>query len=460
MEQLSKGQIIKETVRIAGPVMMESLMASTVMMINTAMVGRLDNPYAVAIVGVNAAPSWMLNSIPMGLCVGATVMVARSIGAGDKEKANKYARQTVGGIFLLASVLSIAMFFLSQVVPVWVNADEMIRTDASLYLRILSLSIVPNFIGFACSGMLRGSGNTKTPMLAGLMTNIITMSLNFFLLYDFHEMTIFGRDISIQGAGLGVHGAAVSTAVAQLCFGIFMISRVIGKKQKIRVDLRRVLKFDWETLRPMLKVGIPAMGERLTISFGQVMYATTINGIGPIQTAAHSLAVQIESLAFMPANALSVSATTLVGQSLGAKNIKNANAYAKTVLAFAAGVGVLCFFAFWFAPAPLIGLLSNNTYIIAEGAAALRVMAPVEPLFCMLIVINGILRGGGDTHFALYAGIAGMWGVRLAAAWYAVNILGWGLVGAWVGMALDIVVRFTIMFIRYMRKKWLNVDAI
>jgi len=450
---------IRETFRIAGPVMVESLMASTVMMINTAMVGALGRD-ASATVGVNSAPSWLLNSIPMGLCVGSTVMVARSIGAGNREKANDVANQTVGGIFILAVVVSIAMFFISQYIPALVNADPVIRGDAALYLRTVSLTIVPNFIGFACSGMLRGAGNTKTPMFAGLMTNVITMSLNFMLIYESLGFTVFGREFTLPRAGLGVQGAAVSTAIAQVIFGIFMLTRVLGKNKSLTVTFNKVFKFSREILRPIFKVGIPAMGERLTITFGQVMYASTVNSISATATSAHHIAVQIESLAFMPANALSVSATTLVGQSLGAKDKDKALGYANTTLLFSIIIGVVCFFAFFFFPAPLINLFIDDMRVVEMGAGAMRIMAPVEPMFCMLMVITGILRGAGDTKFALYAGIAGMWGIRLGAAYAAVNWFGMDLRGAWIGMALDIIVRFTIMFVRYKRMKWLTTEEI
>jgi len=439
--------------------MAENLMASAVGMINTAMVGVLGRG-ASATVGVNSAPAWVLNSIPMGLCVGSTVMVARSIGAGDREKANNTANQTVGGIFLLALAVSITMFFISSYIPGLINADPLIWDDAAAYLRVLSLAIVPNFLGFACSGMLRGAGNTKTPMFAGLLTNIVTVSLNFMLIYESLEFNILGTGFVLPRAGLGIQGAAVSTAIAQTLFGLFMLSCVFGRNQKIRCSPRKIFLFSWDTLRPVLKVGLPAMGERLTISMGQMMYASTVNSLGETATSAHHIAVQVESIGFMPANALSVTATTLVGQSLGAKEKEDARKYANTTMVCAIIVGTLCFFAFFFAAVPLIGLFINDGDVIGTGASALRVMAPVQPFFCMLIVINGILRGGGDTHFALYAGLAGMWGIRLGAAYAAVNLLGWGLAGAWAGMGADILVRFTIMFIRYRRKKWLNINEI
>ena len=455
----SKFGSFKETFKVAGPVLVESLAASTVGMINTAMVGSLGRT-ATAIVGVNSSPMWVLNSIPMGLAVGSTVLIARSIGAGERKKANDVATQTLGGMLLLALMISATLFFASSYIPALVQADPNIWDDAGAYLRILSLSIVPQFLGLTCSAMLRGAGNTKTPMFAGLMVNVVTVCMNFMLIYEPLALDFLGLSFILPRAGLGVTGAAVSTAAAQVLFGIFMLFMVCSKKQKIPVSLSRIFAVKWDTIRPILKVGLPAMGERMTISVGQVLYQTTVNSLGELASAAHHIAVQVESIAFMPAFALSIASTTLVGQSLGAKNTVKAQGYANTTLFLGAAVGLLCSFLFFFMPTQLVGIFIDDPYVISYGASALRVIAPVEPFFCMLIVINGILRGGGDTAFAFLAGLAGMWGVRIGSAYAAVNLMGWGLTGAWIGMAADIMTRFIIMFLRYRRKKWLNTDEI
>jgi Na+-driven multidrug efflux pump len=107
-----------------------------------------------------------------------------------------------------------------------------------------------------------------------------------------------------------------------------------------------------------------------------------------------------------------------------------------------------------------MGLFIRDHEVITAGASVLRLIAPIEPFFCLMMVITGILRAGGDTRFPLFAGICGMWGIRLGVAYIAVNFLGWGLIGAWIGMAADIMVRFTILAFRYGRMKWLNTDEI
>lgn len=458
MEGVKTGSL-RSTFRVAWPVLVESLAASTVGMINTAMVGSLGRT-ATAIVGVNTTPTWVLNSIPMGLAVGSTVLVARNIGAGNRAKANEVATQTLGGMFILAVILSVTMFFVSQYIPALIQADPLIVDDAAFYLRILSLAIVPQFMGLTCSALLRGAGNTKTPMLAGLMVNVVTMSMNFMLIYEPLAINAFGSVLTLPRAGLGVMGAAVSTATAQLIFGLFMLRRLVSKRQNITVKISRIFILSRDVLRPSLKVGLPAMGERLTISVGMVFYQATVNSLGELASAAHFIAIQIESLAFMPAFALSIAATTLVGQSLGAKDIASAKSYAKTTMLLGAAVGLVCTVLFFFLPTPLMSLFTYDAGVIEAGASALRVMAPVEPFFCMLIVINGILRGGGDTVFAFFAGIVGMWGVRIGSAYAAVNLLELGLAGAWLGMAADILTRFVIMFLRYRRKKWINTDEI
>ena len=450
----------RETFRIAGPVLVENLMASMVTMINTAMVGSLGRA-ASATVAVNSSPIGVLSSIPMGLGVGSMVMVARYIGAGKRDKADDVANQTLGGTFLMALILgSMMTLFASRHIPRLINVDPAIRDNAVIYLRIVSLGIIPNFIGLACSATLRGTGNTKTPMLAGLMTNVIIVILNFILLFEPLKLNLGFFSITLPRPALGVMGAAISTVVAQTIFGLYLLSVICGKNQMIRVSLKKIFTIKWETLRPVLKVGLPAVGERLTISIGQVMYQTTVNSLGAAASSAHHIATQIESMSFMPGHAFGVAATALVGRNLGAKDKEAAQKYANTSLAFGLGIGLICFIVFTVFPRPLMGLFIKDAEVIGFGTSALRLIAPVEPFFCVLIVITGILRGGGDTQFALIAGLVGMWGIRIGLAYFAVNVLQLSLVGAWIGMAADIMARFVIMFLRYRHKKWLNTEEI
>lgn len=445
---------LKQTFIVAWPVIVENIMQSAVNMVDAAMVGSLG-PGATAAVAVNSSPSWILNSFPMGLAVGSTVLVARNIGAGDRAKANSVASQSLGAMLIFSAVICLIMQFAAGYIPALLNADPAIRQDAAAYLRIISFAIIPHFCGLTCAGMLRGSGNTRAPMAAAVMTNIINVCLNFMLIFEPLKIDLKGLSFTLPRAGMGVRGAAVATAIAQVFSGLCMVAFIMSKRQKITASPRKLFAIKKDVLLNILKIGVPAWGERVTISLGQAFYQSIINGVSLVASAAHYIATVSESISYMTANAFSAAATTLVGQSLGAKNKEKARSYAGTVLFCAFIVGLICFIVLFFFPETLLGIFTPDKEVIAAGAKALRVMAPIEPFACLLIAITGILRGGGDTGFAFVAGLVGMWTIRLTTAYVTVNIMGMGLVGAWIGMGADITIRFVIMLARYRRKKWL-----
>lgn len=432
-------------------------MVSAVSMVNVAMVGSLG-PAATAAVAVNSAPMWLLNSFPLGLSVGGTVLVARNVGAGDRLGANDAASQTLGAGVIFSSLIFLIMLFLSGQVPAILNTDPEIRQIAGTYLQIVSLSIIFHFSGLVCAGILRGSGNTKTPMFIALLTNVLNICSNFFLIFPTRTISLAGQTFTLPGAGLGVIGASISTACAQTLSGIILILIVCGKNQPVRVNIKRIFKIKKDTLLAILKIGVPAVGERVTINLGQVFYQKIVNALGTAATAAHYVATTAESISYMPANAFSTAATTLVGQSLGAKDKEKARKFAKTNIYCGVAIGIFCMFVLFLLPKYLVRIFSPDAEVIELGVSVLRVIAPVEPFFCLLIVITGVLRGGGDTKFAFIAGLCGMWGIRLATSHIATNIFGLGLVGAWLGMGADIMVRAAIMYFRYRRKRWLETD--
>ncbi len=446
----------KRTLDIAGPCIFENIMVSIVSFVDTIMVGSLG-AVATAAVAINASPIWFLNNLPVMLAVGGMAMSARFVGAKDLTSANKLATQTMSIGFAFSAAVMLLMVFVSKYVPLWLGAQEDVLPYATKYIRIYSFAIMFHFSGLVASGLLRGAGNTKTPMFISLAANLLNVCGNFFLIFPVRTITLMGLSFTIWGAGLGVIGAAVSTAFSQSVAGIILVLCLFGKRQPVHIEPKNLFKIDRQLIGKVFKIGLPAAFERLFITSGQLFFQRTISSLGTIQIAAHYLGTTAESIAYMPAYGFSTASTTLIGQSLGAKEEENAVIYSRINLFFGFCVGILCGIAFFFFPHILISWFTPDLNVIKEGAGALKIMGVVQPLFCVSITIIGILRGAGDTKLPLVAAVAGMWGVRLGAAWFFVYVTGLGLKGAWYGMALDITVRTIILTIRYMRKKWLNI---
>lgn len=461
MKKIDYIPYIRRTLKVAIPSIVENLANVIVGFADTIMVATLGT-VATASVGINSTVTWFIMSFSTLFAVGTTVQVAQSIGANNKTRAERAAINGLSTGLIGFVIIFILIFLLSPFIPKWLGAEAEILPDAISYLRIWTLGIIPMFLGRVASSILRALGNTRVPMLIAFFINILNIIINFFLIYTTRLVTIpiLNIEMTIWGAGLGVKGAAIATSFSNALGGIIMLYLLFDGSQIIRLKLKNLMNFERVLIGHITRTGAPASGQHLVTNFGQVLYQKMVSSLGTVQIAAHHLATTAESVSFMPASGFSVAATTLVGQSLGAKNKYDAEVYGKVFFILSLFFGTVSGILLYTFPRQLMSIFSNDMAVINEGVGALRIIAFVQPLFNATIVLTGILRGAGDTKVPLYAAIGGMWFVRLISAYVFINIFKWGLSGAWIGMALDLAVRFLIVFYRYIRKDWLDMEVI
>lgn len=448
--KLTRSKALRRVLILAVPSILENIMITLVSMVDTAMVGSLGKE-ATAAVAINASPSWLINSISMAISVGATVMIARCWGGEDYEGAGRYVRQSLVLSLLLGVTLTIGTFLLAPFIPIWMGAEAAIHAEAMAYMRIISLGFIPNYLGVILFGALRGSGDTRTPMVITIAVNLINVVGNFLLIYP--SRTILGG-LPMWGAGLGVQGAAISTAFSTALSGIIMLLLLARRKDALRLTAKSSYRLHKREVLNILRIGLPAAAERVAINLGNILYTSIVSSLGTAALSAHHLAITAEGICYNPVFGFSVAATTMVGQSLGAGKEKDAAYYGRINILLGIGVmTVLGALMFLFAPW-MIGLFTPDPEVVELGAMALRIIAFAEPFFGMAIVASGALRGAGDTIVPLWIGIAGMWGVRVALAIVLVRWMDLGLVGAWIAMAVDLALRGSLTLIRFLSGGW------
>lgn len=437
---------------LAWPAIFENIMLSMVEYIDTAMVGSLG-AYATASIAVNNPIIWMMNASMSAIAVGGTVLTAHHIGADNDEQAAEVSRQAFILVAGFAAFMSVLVFSLSGKLPAWMGADSEIMEYATSYIRILSLCFLPHFTGIVLSGIMRGAGDTKTPMYINLMTNIINIIGNFILIFPERDVTIFGSRVHIWGAGMGVAGAATASALAMGTAGITILLLLALRKSKVQLRFQH-LKTDKKIMKRMLSVGVPAALERLATTGGQLFFIRIVAGLGTVTLAAHQLAVTSESISYMPAFGFQVAATTLVGQALGAGNPKEARRYGNIAFYICTFCMLIMSLGLFLFSEQLIGLFSSVPEVIEQGSGALRIVAVGETFFGAALVLTGGLRGAGDTKVPFYVCLFTMWGVRLPVAFLFVKIFNMGLAGAWYAMVLDLMIRGLLMYFRFKSDKW------
>lgn len=441
----------RSVLRLAWPCILENITVIMISFVDAAMIGVLG-PAATAAVGVNASPGWLISGVVQSLGVGGTALVARLVGAGEKEEAGRVSGLVLRMALGLSVFLTVLMLWAAPAVPVIMNADPAIRQEATAYMRYLALGFIPHFTGVAMGALLRGAGDTRTPMIAGLLSNGLNVVLNFLLIYAPRQISFLGISFPMWGAGMGVRGAAAASALATGISGMFILLSLLRKNSALPVQWR--VRWDGSVARRVLRVAYPAALERAAINLGQMMFARMIARLGVEVFAAHNQSIQVESLGYMPAYGFSAAATALVGQSLGAQKPRDAREYGDRAI-FLCLVLLCCVGVVMFALAPfLISLLTPDAAVRRIGTMLIRICAFEQPFNAFCIVTSGALRGAGDTRVPFYYALATMWGVRILFAWLVGTVLGAGVAGFWWAMVADLGLRSLLLYTRFRRGKW------
>ena len=436
---------------LAWPTMFEQLMQTAVQYIDTAMVGSLGT-HATAAVGSTATINWLVGSSVSALGIGFLSFISQACGAGDRERVRKLAAQSVLVTIVVGLFFTALTFFLSPWVPIWMQVDEGIQALASRYFMILYLPMLPRSATAIFGTVLRAAGDTKTPMKAGLMVNGINIVLNFLLIYPSRQLSLFGLSIPLWGAGWGVVGAAVASAVAMTAGGVVI---TVALWRHPMVSPRGMgLRADKTILLPCLRIALPNMLQRFGTALGFVAFASMINSIGQVATAAHTIANTVESAFYIPGYGMQTAAATLAGNAYGAHDRKKMKELAEMFIPIEIGLMILSGGALFLLAPPLMGLFSKSAEVIALGAIVLRMVAVSEPFYGFSIIVEGMMMGVGKTRAPFLYNIIGMWCVRIVGTFVCTQMLGFGLVSAWACMIAHNMLVFVLYLITYARGTW------
>lgn len=441
---------------LAWPTMLEQLMQTAVQYIDTAMVGTLGT-HATAAVGSTTTVGWLLTSSLSALGIGFLTFIARAYGAGNRESAAKIVSQAVFVTLISGILFTAAALSLSGMIPKWMQVDPAIQPLASAYFFILYIPMLPRAATIIFGTALRAAGDTKTPMRVGIIVNLINIVLNTLLIFEPFRVTLGSLSIMIPSAGLGVIGAAIASAIAFTFGGIYM-TVVLWRHPMISPKGQRIAP-DLEILRPCLKVALPNMLQRFGTSLGYVAFASMVNSLGEISTAAHTIANTVESAFYIPGYGMQTAAATLAGNALGAKDKKMMKDFSRVIIwlevALMVGSGSLLFL---FAPS-MMGLFTKDPAVVKLGSTVLRMVALSEPFYGVSIIIEGMMLGVGETLTPFKFNILGMWGIRIFGTFICTQLLGMTLVSAWGCMITHNLILFCLFLTHYKKGKWNPLNA-
>ena len=436
---------------LAWPTMLEQLMQTAVQYIDTAMVGSLGTS-ATAAVGATSTVNWLVNSSLSALGVGFLAFIARALGAGENRRACRAAMQAVLAVLCMGALFTAVTLSMSGIIPALMQVEPAIRPLASAYFFILYVPMLPRAASIIFGMVLRAAGDTRAPMKTGVAVNLINVVLNFLLIYPAREAAILGLRVPVPGMGWGVLGAAAASAVAYSAGGIIMTVR-LWRHPRISPRGERI-RPDAAILRPCLRVAVPNMLQRFGTSLGYVAFASMINALGEVATAAHTIANTVESAFYIPGYGMQTAAATLTGNAYGARDRERMRSLSAMLIPIEIGLMIVSGgLLFAFAPA-LMRLFSRSADVITLGATVLRMVAVSEPFYGFSIIVEGMMQGVGRTREPFLFNIAGMWLVRIVGTFICTHLLGLGLVSAWGCMIAHNLLLFCLYLICYVRGTW------
>jgi putative MATE family efflux protein len=431
---------------LAGPLIAERLLQATVDAADMAMVGRVGAA-AVAAVGLSNQISMIATGFFDAIRVGTTSVVARRVGAGRLDEAQKTLRQSL----LIAACLGLFSFLFFSVYSAgslrMMGAEPDVIAMGVRYFFWKGLSLCFEYVTMTFAAGLRGSGHTDLPMYVGMAVNLLNLCGNYVLINGHYG---FPR-LEAEGAGL-------STAFARFVGMLLIIYLTSNKHNPLKGWSRGSFKPDRDALGRVLEIGLPASGERLTLRGAQILYTRAIAWLGTNAYAAHQIAMRIESLSLVIGFSFGASTTTLVGQYLGFGDKEKAELAARKAQKLASlAMGCAGVLLALTAPSVVRLFIPDNPTVMEMGVTVLRIIAVAQPFMAMNHVFAGGLRGAGDTRWVMYITGGSAWCIRVALTYLFVKTLGLGLAGAWYAMATDLIARSMMFRWRFGTGHWKHI---
>ena len=420
-EEILNGTIASTLFKLAWPVMIGNMMQVAYNLADTFWLGKLGAE-AVAALSVGFPLVFLVISIGAGITVAGTTLVAQYMGSGDEEMTNKVTGQIFTFVGGLSIILALIGFIFNEYFLQLMGAPADILPDASAYLDIIFAGIPFMFAFFIFSALLRGYGDTKTPMKMMVFSTLLNIILDPFL--------IFGIGFF---PSLGVRGAAFATIFARAVAGIIGIYILFTGKKGLTLSVES-LKPDFKVIKKILVLGLPSAGEQSVVALGMTVLMSIVSQFGTMVVAAYGIGSRILSAVMLPSRGFATATTTMVGQNLGAEQVDRAEKSAWV----SSGIMLLLltFLALLFNlfPRAVISVFNSDPEVIEIGVSFLRVVGFSFGFLGIRFILGGSFRGAGNTVVAMILAIIALWGIRLPLAQYLAIYLDWGPGGIWWAM--------------------------
>jgi putative MATE family efflux protein len=436
-----------EIYRLAWPSIVEQLLVMAVGMVSTMFVGQLSAQALVAVGLINMVVMF-IQSVFAALSTGTTVVVARLTGEQDSDGVNITVSQSLTMSFICSLVVTLFCYlFADQILALFLgNAEPQVFDAARLYFLRSLISLPFMMISIIMGGALRGAGDTRTPMYSAGVANIVNVILSFVLIFGFGPIE-----------ARGIYGAAESVVISRAFGLVVILVALFTGKCVLKPSWKRMLKADIDIIKRILFVGLPASLEQVIMQGGFLTMQLLVVWMGTVEAAVYQIGMSVNSLAFMPIFGLALSATTLVGQNLGANDPEKAEKSGlQTMYISVALISAIAVLMFVFSR-ELASLYSSDPEVIELGSKVIRIFAIAEPSLAVMNVMSAVLRGAGDIRYIMFTSLVSIWGIRVLLSYILERFFQMGIIGMWYAIFIDLSVRALLYWIRFKAGKWKHI---
>ncbi|NLK94791.1 MAG: MATE family efflux transporter [Clostridiales bacterium] len=447
--------IRKSVIKIAIPIMIEQAFILFLGICNTIMAGHIGEE-AVSAVGMVDTINNMFIAIFSAIAVGATVVIAQEIGQNkSKEVISSTASEAlISGIIVSIILVIIMWIFKSSIIESFYgSASEEVKKYSNSYFNFTLISYPFIAAQQTASGILRGSGNTKIPMYVTGFMNVINVILGYLFIYGI-DINIFGNYIKFNS--LGIEGAALAIGISRFIGAILIIGVLLRGCDKIKINSLLKIKFSLDMEKKIYGIGIPAGIEQFIFNAGKIIVQIFVVTMGTVSITANTIGFSVCTIPNVIGNALALAGTTLVGQSVGRGDFKGA----KGILIYLTKFGTVFMFAMGMIMVPispwLASLYTDNIEVINLSALIIRMCCFALLFWPISFIMSSGLKGAGDTTYTMITAFVGMWIFRILFGYILGVYFKMGIVGMWIGMFVDWLVRGIMYCYRLKGTKWLK----
>lgn len=437
---------MKRIVVLAIPVIVENILQVLLGTTDTFFASRLSEG-AIAGIGITNLIMNIYIAFFTAIGVGATAIISRNIGLNNEEKATESVRQAILLTVGISFIVGVISFIFAEPILMILGVDNDVMKYALPFFITVAVPCIFLSLTLILSSSLRGAGDTKTPMIASAMANVINIILNYILIFGIANFK-----------GLGIVGAGLATTISRMISVAIILFVLCKGKGILKLNLLDKWKIDKSIILSISRIGMPAGIEKLIMRFGQLVYGSVIVSLGTSSYVAHNIAGTIESYSYLPAMGFGVASATLIGQSLGAKKFEEAKRYGILSNLLSTVVMVVVGIVFFVAAPSFAKVFTGDVQVQSLVTIVLRIIALFQPFLSITMVISSALQGAGDTKFPMYSTLIGIWGIRVVFGYIFAVTFRLGLVGIWLAYSLDISVRGIILIIRFLKGKWTSID--